>query len=854
MRILSIRLVNFVGVFAAMGLRDVSFDFSNVTKQIIQLYGKNRCGKTVLLQQLHPFSSINLNGDERSDLQLIIQGEDGLKEIVYDIDGTVYKITHTYRATSKNHTVSSSIMVDDEELNVSGGVNTFNQIIEEKFGINKWRFQLVICGTQLTSIANMTDTQRKTLLNRAMGIDIYDKIHKLATEDYRYTSRLVTSLSNTQEYLLSTYGSFETLCSCLNTKKDELTTLTNRQSDLKSQMDSLVGTITTLQSQDPTRELVEIQRMLDKWTSAASTFGTAIDASLYDKLVDEQMKINNELASAKSEYGIVIHDLDNCYAKKNDAERAYASQQTAINDLRNMETMAQHLTDSINSITVIEHIETPSGYLRNMHVLAQTLNSMCHEIITCLSDKQLALFVDMVVKDMDIAAFLIKEGAVLMDSEREKSVVSRLQSMINNIQGDEIECGEKSCLYRNTYTTLRDYFKAYHSTTESAYTQYDMEQFDHANKNLIAMRRMLVVEIPPELESMFNVKNIMQNLLGGRIGIDVQRIQFMMEESAKNEQRLSLIKQLNDVQVSIDRIKQIIPTDTSDASSNIQTEIDTLSTKRDSLKSTIDALQARLDEIDRNRLLLSDVKNINVTELESRKVKLSRVLDNLRTSQASYEQLKREYDELGAHVRTCQQEYDILEKAHGQYVKNVEEIEMHNKNDRMYKVIAEATSSTKGKPVIAIRDTVNHALNLTNILLNIMYENEIQLLSPVINETEFTLPFRCGVNKSADIRYGSQSESTLLSLAFSLSLVSMMCPYTVFLLDEVDGYLDANAKDGFVLMLQEIMIKLNVEQLFIISHSVGADQYPHVVQTIDISKRILDIKGDETNGSMASDA
>ena len=852
MRILSIRLVNFVGVFAAMGLRDVSFDFSHVTKQIIQLYGKNRCGKTVLLQQLHPFSSINLNGDERSDLQLIILNEDGMKEIVYDINGTVYKITHTYRATSKSHTVSSSIIVDGEELNASGGVNTFNQIIEEIFGINKWRFQLVICGTQLTSFANMTDTQRKTLLNRAMGIDIYDKIHKLATDDYRYTSKIVSSLSNTQEYLLKTYGSFETLTQCMTEKKNELTGLTNQQADFKSQLDSLQGTITALRTQDPMKELMEIDSIRDRYINATRLFGS-IDASLYDRLVDEQMQINNELASARTQYGIVIHDLDSCYAKKNESERARISQQNTINDLHNMEEMAKRLTDSINAIELIERVETPSGYLRNMYALAQTLNSMCNEIITCLSDKQLALFVDMVVRDMDIAGFLVKEGAILMDSEREKSVVSRLQSMMNNIPGDEPKCNVHDCLYRNTYNTLHDYFKTYHSATGSDYTQYDMEQFDHANKNLIAMRRLLVVEIPTELASLFNVKNIMQNLIGGRIGVDVQRIQFMMEESAKNEQRLNLIKQLNDVNVSIDRIKSIIPTSTGDDVSIIQTQIDSLTTQRDELKNTIDSLQSRLDEIDRKRVLLSDIKNIDITSIESRRIKLQKTVDSLTFAERTYTQLLHDYQGISTRVQTCAQEYDILEKAHGQYVKTVEEIEAHNKDDRLYKVIAEATSSTKGKPVIAIRDTVHHALNLTNILLNIMYDNEIQLLNPIINETEFTLPFRCGVNKSADIRYGSQSESTLLSLAFSLSLASMMCPYTVFLLDEVDGYLDANAKDGFVLMLQEIMIKLNVEQLFIISHSVGADQYPHVVETIDISKRILDIKGDEQVG-LASEA
>ena len=90
MRIIYIRLVNFVGVNAAMGLREVEFSFDKIDKPIIQIYGKNRCGKTVLIQQLHPFSSINLNGDERSDLSLIIPKEVGIKNIVYEVNDVVY--------------------------------------------------------------------------------------------------------------------------------------------------------------------------------------------------------------------------------------------------------------------------------------------------------------------------------------------------------------------------------------------------------------------------------------------------------------------------------------------------------------------------------------------------------------------------------------------------------------------------------------------------------------------------------------------------------------------------------------------------------------------------------------------
>ena len=216
MKIVYLKLVNFIGVKAATGLSEIEFKYDQMTQPIIQIYGKNRCGKTVMIQQHHPFSSINLTGDERGDLSLILPGEIGCKKIIYEINGKVYVITHTYRPTGKSHTVSSSIVHNGEELNPSGGVTVFNSLIERIMGINKYVFQFIINGTNLTSFSGMGVTQRKNLLNKALGIDIYDKIHKLATDDYRFTNKLITSLNHTKEYLLQTYGSYETLFATLD--------------------------------------------------------------------------------------------------------------------------------------------------------------------------------------------------------------------------------------------------------------------------------------------------------------------------------------------------------------------------------------------------------------------------------------------------------------------------------------------------------------------------------------------------------------------------------------------------------------------------------------------------------------
>lgn len=842
MRILYVRLANFVGVKAAMGLNDISFSFEKFDKPIIQLYGKNRCGKTVLIQQLHPFSSINLSGDERNDLGLIIPGEDGLKEIVYEIHDKVYRISHTYRATSKNHTVSSSIKCEGEELNPSGGVNTFNQVIENLFGINRFTFQLICNGTQLTSFGNMNSSQRKTLLNKALGVDIYDKIHKLATEDYRYTNKLIASLANTQEYLLKTYGSYESLCQQLKHQKELVESLGEQQQTIRSQMDRISGQLQTLRAQNPMQELMDIQRKCSAYMNAVSIFGGIIDNSIYDKLVNDQIMLNQQMSDCKSRFQIIMHDVDEMYAKRREIESSISNRQKALDDLHNMEYLRDELISKINSIQITEEVNTPSSYFRSMLTMAQAINSICSEIATSLSDIHLRLFVDMIKNGIDVSAFLIQEGSILMDSEKEKSVLSRLKSMIFSVHGEEPEdCMNGECLYRKTYDTLKNYFKSYQNA-DGKFTQYDIEQIDHAYKSLLSIKRMLIVDIPDEIKPLFEINTMLDNMVGRRHGVNVDRIKFLMEEAAKVEMRMQYVKQLNDVNNSIEHIASILPTNTANDTGDISNRIQTMEQQQESIRQEINSIQKMIDENDSKRLIVSDVRNIDISTLKKRQEQLEKIVNTINKSDQEYDELSHKYHEITSQLQQCQQQLDVLDKANSQYMKTMSEIDVHSANNEVYQIIAEATSSTKGKPVITIRDTVNRALNLTNQLLHVMYEDDIQLLKPTINESEFTLPFRCGINHSPDIRYGSQSENTLLSLALSLSLASSVTPYNVYLIDEIDAYLDQAAKDGFVQMLQEIMVRLNSEQIFVISHSVCADQYPDYVQTVNISERIQELK------------
>lgn len=840
MRIVYIKLTNFIGVHAAMGLKEVEFSFDNIDKPIIQIYGKNRCGKTVLIQQLHPFSSINLSGDERSDLSLILPKEVGIKNIVYEVDGEVYNITHTYQPTRSGHSISSSIMHNGEELNPSGGVTIFNNLIEKILGINKYVFQFIINGTQLTSFANMSTTQRKNLLNKAMGIDIYDKIHRLATDDYRYTNKLITSLNNTKEFILATYGSYENLCAILNQKQEESNSLSRSIDETKSRMDQLSGEISVIRNQNVHQELIEVNNQLAAYKNVVVEMGS-YDPDMYDKLVNEQISLNNSISTLKNERLMIRKDKDILYGKKNDIENTMLASRRAADDYNNMVMMRNDLISKIDNITIETHVSGSSSYYRSMISLGQVINDTCTEIIACLNVNHLQMFTEMIERGIDVSAFLMQEGSVLMDTEKERSTISRIRSMINSIEGDypDNECPFGNCIYLKTHKMLDTYFKSYQSTSDSQFTQYDLEQIDHANKNVQTIKRLINTEIPVELKDIFSIEAIMSNLSTNKIGVDVSYVKYLMEEAAKGEQRSQYINQLNDIEKTIENMKKLLlPTDNmDDMISSINTQINELNQRDNTIDEEINKLTDLLDMNDRRRLMLSQVKHLNVDELNKRYTRLTKLAEKLQMAEQEYNILITNYNDMNARMNILMNDLKTITDAYNQYNSTVVEIDRHDTLNGRYKVIAEATSSTKGKPVIAIRDTVEDALSMTNRLLDIMYDGEIELLPPTIDESSFTLPFRCGSHTSHDIRYGSQSESTLLSLALELALSSSLTKYNVPLVDEIDAYLDTFMHDSFLMMLQETMATLKMEQLFLISHSITPGQYDHIVHTIDLSQK-----------------
>ena len=121
--------------------------------------------------------------------------------------------------------------------------------------------------------------------------------------------------------------------------------------------------------------------------------------------------------------------------------------------------------------------------------------------------------------------------------------------------------------------------------------------------------------------------------------------------------------------------------------------------------------------------------------------------------------------------------------------------------------VKNALSATKGGiPTIITKHYLADTESITNDLLNIAYDGEVQVEPFTITATEFSIPIYIKGYRLPDVKMASQGEVAFLSVALSFALISQSLRKTkrwdIMELDEVDGPLDQNNRRKFIEILE----------------------------------------------------
>ena len=192
---------------------------------------------------------------------------------------------------------------------------------------------------------------------------------------------------------------------------------------------------------------------------------------------------------------------------------------------------------------------------------------------------------------------------------------------------------------------------------------------------------------------------------------------------------------------------------------------------------------------------------------------------NIMNDLSEYETKIKQYsDELGP-IENQKQEIDhklnLLETYRKEYTE-------FNDKYNLINILKKYSSPVSGGIQTMFIDIyMSRTLELANQLLSMIFQGQYQLLPYIINDNEFRMPFIGNGLTVDDISNGSQSQVAVMGMIINLVLLHQASnTYNIISLDEVDAGLDHYNRMMFVDILQKVIDILNIDQLFIISHSV----------------------------------
>jgi chromosome segregation ATPase len=243
-----------------------------------------------------------------------------------------------------------------------------------------------------------------------------------------------------------------------------------------------------------------------------------------------------------------------------------------------------------------------------------------------------------------------------------------------------------------------------------------------------------------------------------------------------------------------------------------------------SLESELGGMDKQLGDIDHQIGLVTKFQDgIRYKKIvEQTLADTNKILVPLESSSSERVELTYKIHNINSTIQTLRDEAKMMENKINEYHRLVEEGSKLSSKHHKLNIIMEAVSTKKGIPLIYMNTYLGKIQKMTNELLSIIYDDELSIGLFDVNSDTFDIPFiRNGVT-IPDVRYASQSEVSLITIAISFALAdNAIGTYNIPLFDEVDAGLDDKNQLAFLEMLYRLMEKRNAEQVFIISHKMS---------------------------------
>lgn len=863
--IMYLYLKNVAGVYNGMDRKEIELDFSDNDNKFNLICGNNGTGKSTISNSLDPYATECIRKDKKGEKRIIIKA-----------NKNNYDIRHFYEPTKTGHSVKSFITKIDKhgvrnELNSNGNVSSFKMMVEAELGVSEASMQLFKLGRDLSSLISKPPAQRKQFMTKfTEGADIYLILFKKISDDARLLKKI---LENTTDKL-NDIGDIDNINKRLDESDETLEAISSKETELNNQLSVLKERCNIIMSEKDKQELIslsndinDIQRKRDRFNISDDMLKMSKEQmffrlqSLNDKSNNNNKIINmmksnkddiySDLKAIQEEKYLHQEELDaldfnNDYddiveaieiiKNKNIAmtetfRKSEKYKHLTISQIKNViesfenisdditftvedidyddlhsykyeidyDMMYRNISNNINSLN--NELGSLNGSIASAQYLVELSETLKRRPLNC-NNNNCPFILDAMSKTSDIAEL----DRTYKHIEKTKNKISEQENKLDNIWNLSKVSNKFKELFKLIASTDEILIRDAVETNDIILTNLYKNKFKFIDKSKL-IKIIQILEIRDEFLENNNKIMYLQD-----IQLDSARYNELNSKINRlDEQESSMKKKLDIVANNIDA--NIISNNNNNNELSELNEIYSIKDKLDKLNSKIDRLndlQGRMDTVNALYKQINVIDRYDLVKLRDMRVVCNKDRDKLMVKRIEAKKLKK-YKKI------------IVEK-----YKDIE-------------ILYSALSTKEGIPLLFVSILLQETRNIANEILSEAFDDTIQLGKFKIDAKEFKIPVIGKGDDNDDASTASAGERALISLAMSLALSKQAGggKYDSLSIDEVDGPLDSKRRRNFLRLLDEQTRKLNIKQVFIITHNNMFDDYSAnliLLKDADVSK------------------
>lgn len=884
MRYLYACFKNYIGFYNGCGLRKVEIDFTKCQHNIVLICGINGSGKSTLLNSLSPFV------DPSSSY---IPGADAEKILRLTHEGIIYDIRIISASDSKGGRKQSKAFIQKNglELNENGNITSYKDIIFSEFDMDSNYISLTKLSSTDRGLGDKTPAERKKFAASIVdNLETYNEMYKTLNKK----SLIFKSHINTLHTKIQNIGRKEELQIRLESLKKDIEIINSESLSLNNQIVS-IQTRASINQEDAERlsqlnnqkkevedELTSIKNQMDILSARTKVSYDQID-SVYerdkelvgeyaDKLAEANIrwKTNSEKLSGISS---MIHELDAMIVAyesniNSKIEKEYNEKLATVRLQKEsiLKRGLQPTKETEDSITAV--LSFYERFIKMIDSFYDNIDESQLSYIVLNYDPNLTLKLKTELSDLQSEKMRL-ESELLSINEK-----IRISSVLNK---RPIKCNIDACPFISDALNIEKEFGSIDELNNrvNALTEQIQSNLNESTKiqqridistdcdrryTILDMIRTEVLRMNKELlnsgDKILSNINLFNQALVSLSQFNDQRnprllinslndIKYYLSEASilevlqsqyeVNKDKLKLLDQSkkNKEKYEKDLIECTVQTNKSKTEADSYYELSKSLTQKFELEAQLYSFKTKYTLIEETKLV--PVKE-QIAEMERKSSNAMQSVNQITEMQTRISELALKANPINSEIQQLSGQLTLLDSYY-------QEHELYTVKYNMIETLKKYCSPTGGGiQTLFMQLYMSKTLDMANQILGMLFGGEYKLLDFIINQNEFRIPFIGSGLTVDDISSGSCSQICMMGLAINMALFyQASTKYNIARFDEIDSGLDNYNRERIINAFIHIIQILNMEQVFIISHSIELDN-----SLVDIIKLKMYDNSDQT--------